>query len=129
MKLFSLPLLVATACALLAGCATPQYKNKTDMLTAAGFRSFNATEPSQVALFKTLPADRLTPVLNHRRIYYVYPDPKADRIYAGTKSEYHAYEKLRARRKLPPDRTDTASMSKAPEWDNWRGLSDGWYTF
>lgn len=127
MRLPTLPLLALAACLSLAGCAT-EYKNKQDMLKAAGFRTFPANGPSQAALFKALPAGKISAVSNHRRTYYIFPDPDVDRIYAGTKGEYRRYEKLRAKRKLP-DEVVVISPAKHPDWNAWPGLSDGWYTF
>jgi hypothetical protein len=128
MKFSPLSLFAATVCLALAGCAT-QYKNKQDMLKASGFRAFAATGPTQVVLFKTLPPGKISAVTNHRRTYYVFPDPEVDRIYAGTRGEYRAYEKLRARRKLPADGLADTSLTKTQDWNAWPGLSDGWYTF
>jgi hypothetical protein len=126
---FSWPtFLIALACAALAGCAI-QYRNKQEMLKASGFRTFSASQPGQVALFKTLPPGKISVVTNHRRAYYVFPDPEVDRIYAGTKGEYRSYEKLRARRKLPAENLGAPELPKAPDWGGWQGLSDGWYSF
>jgi hypothetical protein len=128
MKFHPIPIFVALACLALTGCAA-QYKNKQEMLKASRFRTFAATTPSQVALLKTLPSDRISPVSNHRHTYYVFPDPEMDRIYAGTPQEYRTYQKLRARRKLPADKLDAAAMTGAPDWNKWSGLSNGWYSF
>ncbi len=125
MKFFPLAFYVAAGLAF-SGCAT-EYRTKQDMLKASGFRAFAVMKPAQTALFKTLPPDKISIVTNHRRAYYVFPDPEIDRIYAGTKGEYRAYEKLRARRKLSAEKL--AADTPPLDWNGWQGLSDGWYSF
>lgn len=128
MKVSPFCLLAALAGLALGGCAT-QYKNQPEMLKACGFRAFPAKTTEQVSLFKTLPAGKVTAVRNHKRIYYVFPDPETDRLYAGNIREYRSYVKLRERRKLPVEAIHPTAADTLPDWNGWAGLSDGWYTF
>ncbi len=112
----------------LAGCATGAWK-KEDLLTQAGFRSFTAKKPSELALLKNLPPDRISPVTIKRRTYFVFPDPKNNRLYAGNPSELAAYQKLRARRKLAAEQVETARLDQATDFGAWGALDYGWYSF
>jgi hypothetical protein len=112
------------------GCATND-TSKQNLLTRAGFRPFTATKPEQIALYKTLPPNKVTAVSSHGRTYFLYVDPKSEnRIFAGTKREYAAYVRLRSWKKLETDAAVDGGISQSgSKWDDWDGLNDGWYSF
>ncbi len=115
--------------ALATGCATNDV-SKQNLLTRAGFRVFVATKPKQLALYKTLPPNKITAVTSHGRTYFLYVDPKSEnRIFAGTKKEYAEYVRLRTWKKLEAEQAMGADMGQASKWDDWDGLNDGWYSF
>jgi hypothetical protein len=115
---------------LIAGCANND-TSKQNLLTRAGFRPFVAKKPDQVALYKTLPPNKITAVESHGRTYFLYVDPKSDtRVLAGTKKEYAEYVRLRTWKKLEADAALQGDISQTgSKWDDWDGLNDGWYSF
>jgi hypothetical protein len=115
---------------LAAGCATND-TSKENLLTRAGFRSFVATNPKKIALYRTLTPGKITAVESHGRTYFIFPDPKSEnRIYAGGTKEYAEYVRLRTWKKLETEAALGGDINQpGSKWDDWDGLNDGWYSF
>lgn len=118
--------LVATT--FLFGCATQVWK-KEDLLTKAGFRVFPAKTPEQLALLKNLPPDKISPVTVKRRTYFVFPDPRNNRIYAGNQTELATYQRIRAKRKLTEEKIETKRIEDYTDFGRWGAIDYGWYSF
>lgn len=128
MKRFCELVVSALAVALLFGCATQVWK-KEALLTKAGFRAFTAKTPEQLALLKNLPPDKISPVTVKRRTYFVFPDPKNNRVYAGNQAELTAYQRIRAKRKLTAEQVETKRIEDYTDFGRWGAIDYGWYSF
>ncbi len=123
-----------TAVALLAfatGCANDLHE-KENMAIAAGFKVISPTKPDQVAILKTLPADKVTQVKYKGKTYYVLPDLKNNQAYVGGPQQLQAYKALRAQKQIANENLMAAEMNQAASmnwgaWGAWGGWGPGWY--
>lgn len=93
MKLFAVIALLA----LVASCAdAPASPQQTEsLLSAAGFKTVQASTATQLQHLPTLPQGQVTMVTQTGKNWFVYPDLPRNQIYVGTEKEYQAYLKLR----------------------------------
>src|SRR3982751_5119199 len=99
-------LAAAVAIVLVAGCATQTgYVADVDTdvehtLLASGFRVQNAATAQQRNQVLTLPANRFTEVHQNGTTYYLYPDKRENRLFAGDHWAYMAFRGYVHNRKL-----------------------------
>jgi hypothetical protein len=85
----------------LGGCAgtgettTTTSPQNEQLLTQAGFKTKTVTTPKQQKQVSALPANKVSAVKYHGKIYYVYPGSARDQVYVGSKKQYEAYKQLR----------------------------------
>jgi len=63
------------------------------VLLTSGFNVKSANAPGQRAQIRALPDNQFTMVKQEGKIYYLYPDKKDNRLYAGDQYAYRAYER------------------------------------
>jgi len=92
MKIFAVVALLA----LVAGCAgaPPSTQQTESLLSAAGFKTVQASTATQLQHLPTLPQGQVTMVTQTGKNWFVYPDLPRNQIYVGTEKEYQAYLKL-----------------------------------
>jgi hypothetical protein len=73
--------------------ASPQNEQ---LLTQAGFKTKTVTTSRQRKQVSALPANKVSAVKYHGKIYYVYPGPSHEMVYVGSKKQYEAYKQMRA---------------------------------
>jgi hypothetical protein len=83
-----------SGCASTGNMASNGGKEKQRLLVQAGFQLKNASTQKQQQRLAQLPADRVSPVRYHGRIYYVYPMTASNQVYVGNKAQYKAYLEL-----------------------------------
>jgi hypothetical protein len=119
------PFRIAGAIALLAlaaGCAsTSTTTQKTDMLTAAGFKLVNADTPKKQELLKSLPAGQLSLVTFKGKTFYVQPASTPNQAYVGSPAEYQTYQQLRLAKQMSNDNLMAAQMNQdaMSRWNSW----------
>jgi hypothetical protein len=91
--------------ALIASCANapPSTQQTESLLSAAGFKTVQASTATQLQHLPTLPQGQVTMVTQTGKNWFVYPDLPRNQIYVGTEKEYQAYLKLRG----PGNSSDT----------------------
>jgi hypothetical protein len=82
----------AALIALCAGCAST--RRTEQMLTEAGFKPIVASTDRQAQHLNSLPADKLSVAKVNGKTFYVFPDPKRNRIYVGDAQDYHDYQQI-----------------------------------
>ncbi len=124
---------ILTGVALLAiatGCASTT-SQKTDLLSAAGFKLLPADTPKKQALLATLTPGQLTLITWKGKQFYVQPDVPNNQAYVGTPAEYQAYLQLRLAQQLSNDNLMAAEIDQESmygwgrEWGP--GLYGGFY--
>jgi hypothetical protein len=127
--------LTATALAILAvGCAA-ELQNKENLAVAAGFKVITPSTPSQNALLKKLPKDKVTRITQNGKTYYALPDVKANQVYIGGPKQYRAYQDLRLAKQISNDNLEAAQMNEMASenwgawggWGGWGMTGMGWY--
>ena len=88
---------VVALLALVASCANapPSSQQTEGLLSAAGFKTVQASTATQLQHLPTLPQGQVTMVTQTGKNWFVYPDLPRNQIYVGTEKEYQAYLKLR----------------------------------
>jgi hypothetical protein len=125
MKLSFAPFRIAGAIALLAlatGCAsTSTTTQKTDMLTAAGFKLVNADTPQKQEVLKSLPTGQLSLIKYKGKTFYVQPAATPNQAYVGTPAEYQTYQQLRLAKQMSNDNLMAAQMNQDAmnRWNSW----------
>ena len=77
---------------LAAGCVSDKtVRRKETLLVAVGFRAIPALTPEQRWLMKSLPADKVSAITRHGKVYFVYPDHFRTTLYVGHEAEYLDY--------------------------------------
>ena len=122
MKAFKTLCAVGVAMALGAGCSTTS--ERTNMLSAGGFKTVAANTPPKEEHLKTLPRDKITAVQRNGTMYYTFPDPKNNVLYVGQEEQFQRYQKLRYQKQLADEQLNTAEMYNEGPWGAWGGW--GW---
>jgi hypothetical protein len=102
MKQVLRPFVLLTSCSILvffSGCASTgnplsSAKEKQRLLTQAGFTLKNVSTAKQQQRLAQLPANKVSPVKYHGRIYYVYPMTASNQAYIGNKAQFQTYLQL-----------------------------------
>jgi hypothetical protein len=133
--------IIVLALAVLAvGCASPNLLDKENAAVGAGFKVITPTKPDQIALLQKLPADKVTPINYHGKLYYVLPDLANHQAYVGGPKQYQAYQQFRRKQKnnyeayeAIPDKVTVVEVN-AMDWGGWGGWGPtgdlgepGWY--
>jgi len=133
---YSLNSFIATAAILLfAGCATQMqtgYVTNVDTdveqaLLTNGFKVQNATTAGQRSQVANLPAGRFTEVNQGGQTYYLYPDKRENRLFAGDHWAYSAYLGYIHNRKLREkgafvfelDPSNKPNNKRVEVWHSW----------
>jgi hypothetical protein len=133
MKQLFTPFRVIGAIALLAvaiGCATTSTTQKTDLLTAAGFKLVTADTPKKQELLNTLPKSQLSLITWKGKSFYVQPAASPNQAYVGTPTEYQSYQQLRLAKQMSNEDLIAAEMDSNAmnSWGVWGpGLYGGFY--
>ncbi|MGA2788651.1 MAG: hypothetical protein ABSF60_14105 [Verrucomicrobiota bacterium] len=132
--------LTIIALAVLAvGCAG-NLIDKENVAVKAGFKVITPTKPDQLAIFRKLPADKVTRITYNGKPYYVLPDRPNNQAYVGGPRQYQSYVRLRQVQEKnsknagsPPPDIQVVEVNEADwigwsDWGGWDGLSEpGWY--
>jgi hypothetical protein len=133
--------LTAIALAGLAvGCAG-NLLDKENVAVKAGFKVITPSKPDQQAIFRKLPADKVTRITYDGKPYYVLPDRQNNQAYVGGPKQYQAYVQLRQAQiknsenagAPPSDNIQVVAVNEADwigwsDWGGWDGLAaPGWY--
>jgi hypothetical protein len=129
-------LTVLALAALAAGCAG-HLQDKVNVAVAAGFKVITPSKPDQQDILRKLPADKVTRITYHEKIYYVLPDLKNNQAYVGGPAQYESYQRLRKAQLKNSENVEAAEDAAQGEpidrmnWDEWRGWDGtggpGWY--
>jgi hypothetical protein len=96
---FTYPLLGLTLLALIGVGGTTQSiaavadTEQEQVLVSSGFKARPARTPEQRRQVRELPDNQFTMVKQNGNTYYLYPDKKDNRLYAGDQYAYRAYER------------------------------------
>jgi hypothetical protein len=147
MKPISIAFKVFTIIALAAlavGCASNRnLLNKENAAVGAGFRIITPKTAEHLAMLQKLPADKITRIHYHGKIYYVLPDKANNQAYVGGPKQYKAYVQFRQEQQRnlnhyeaegePIEVVEVNSM----DWGGWSGWAavggvddlraPGWY--
>ncbi len=95
------------------GCASDKaVRQKETLLVAVGFRAIPAITPEQQWLMKSLPADKVSAITRHGKVYFVYPDHLRHTLYVGHEAEYLDYTRRAQGAGLGPNAWESA-------WGDW----------
>jgi hypothetical protein len=120
---YRFPLLVGIVC--LTACSN--LSEKRTLLSAAGFKTFPATTPEQLAKLKSMKQGKITPLFGKKGVVYVFADTPRKAILVGNATEFQAYKKLSAQKKQVDEQLLEAQMNMDnSEWDAWGPYSGGW---
>jgi hypothetical protein len=97
------------------------------VLLSSGFNAKPARTPAQRAQLRALPDNEFTTVKQNGNTYYLYPDKKHNRLYAGDHNAYRAYmnffknKKLRAKgvAVFPINPANKSSNRTIQVWEEW----------
>ena len=124
-----LKILVVGLVALAVGCATNNdLLDRENAAVGAGFKIITPNKPSQEALLRKLPTDRVTLINYGGKSYYVLPDVRHNRAYIGGPKQFQAYQQFRRDQKMnneddvAPSDPDQAAEINSMNWGEW----DGW---
>ncbi len=116
---------------LLAACATQRSEYvQTDMeraLVTSGFRVRTAATAAQRRQIQSLPENQITVVREASGNYYVYPDKRENRLYAGDRWAYRAFKQAAQNNRLRQqgafvwelNPSDKADDRRIEEWHGW----------
>jgi hypothetical protein len=120
---------IGAATLLCAGCAAmerAEVRDRTQMLTAAGFQMRPAATPEQQAQLAALPPHKLVaerlPGKTGTVNGYVYADSEGCKcVYVGDASAYKAYQQLAVEKQLADEREAATEMTDdaAYNWGAW----------
>jgi len=96
--------------AIAAGCASTTTQ-KTDLLSAAGFKLLPADTPKKQELLATLTPNKLTLIVWKGKQYYVQPASN-NQAYVGTPAENQAYLQLRLAQQMSNDNLMAAQLNQ-----------------
>ena len=119
----------ASVLAIAVGCASTT-SQKTDLLSAAGFKLVPADTQKKQELLATLTPGKLTLITWKGKTFYVQP-AGTDQAYVGTPAEYQAYQQLRLAQQMSNNDVMAAELNQESNsgWGNaWGpGLYRGFY--
>ena len=98
------------------------------VLLSSGFRVKPAKTPAQRAQIRELADNQFTMVKENGNTYYLYPDKRENRLYAGDQYAYRAYEKYFKDKQLrkegafvfplhPENKSDNKTIQVWHGWD------------
>lgn len=104
------------------------------VLLSYGFKAKPATTAAQRARLRSMPDDKFTVVKQDGRTFYLYPDKKDGRLYAGDDYAYRAYQGYLKNKNLrekgvfvwevnPSDKSNNKTIQVWHDWtpfDQWR---------
>jgi hypothetical protein len=73
--------------------AAAAYTEQERVLLSSGFKVKSASTAAQRAQVRGLPDNQFTVIKQNGNTYYLYPDKKDNRLYAGDQYAYRAYER------------------------------------
>ena len=125
-------MLIGLDCATASNTADDTQNGK--VLLSYGFKAKPATTAAQRARLRSLPDDQFTVVKQDGRTYYLYPDKKDGRLYAGDDYAYRAYQGYLKNKNLrekgvfvwevnPSDKSNNKTIQVWHDWtpfDQWR---------
>ena len=96
-------------------------------LLTSGFKARTARTEAQRAQLRGLPADRITVVKQDGKTYYLYPDKREQRLFAGDQWAYQAYKGYLKNKHLRKqgafvwelNPTDKGNNRTVQEWHGW----------
>lgn len=108
--------------ALTAGCASNMHE-KENLAISAGFKAITPVKADHIALLKSLPPGKVTPVTYQGKQYYVLPDAANNRAYVGGPKQYQSYQQLRLARQISNENLMAAQLNAATamDWGGWGG--------
>ena len=124
----------AFGCSSAAGAPPPGDTQVEQVLINSGFRVKPASTAAKRAQLRALADNEFTTVKQNGNTYYLYPDKKDNRLYAGDHYAYRAYENFFKNKKLrekgvavweinPGDKSNNRTIQVWEEWspfDQWR---------
>lgn len=110
----------------LIGCAEA-VRQKTDMLSAAGFRIKLADTAEKARELEKLPPNRFTITSTPTgKISYLFPEPEFCKcLYYGDEKAYGAYQRIAQAQRLADKRLMAARMERDISW-RWGVWGPGW---
>src|SRR3974377_46119 len=114
MKQF-IPLLIVSALTALAIGCTSTTEHTEKLLTAAGFKTLQATNTQQGAHLNNLPEGKFITVHRNGTVYYTYPDAPKQVLYVGQQEQYQEYLILRLREQMAGDQLKAVDQQRWAE--------------
>jgi hypothetical protein len=125
-------MLIGLDCATASNTAADTQNGK--VLLSYGFKAKPATTAAQRAQLRSMPDNQFTVVKQDGRTYYLYPDKKDGRLYAGDDYAYRAYQGYLKNKNLrekgvfvwevnPSDKSSNKTIQVWHDWspfDQWR---------
>ena len=110
-----------TAIALVAlaiGCSSTT-EHTENLLTAAGFKTLQATTTQQGAHLNNLPEGKFITVHRNGTVYYTYPDVPKQVLYVGQQEQYQEYLILRLREQMAGTQLKAVDEQAWEVWGPW----------
>lgn len=128
MKRFVAILLAGMLAALTSACvtetSTAAAPEPGPMLLTSGFKAKKATTSAQIEQIRNMPEGGFTVVKQGRETYYLYPDKRAQKLYAGNQyafQEYRRQVKMQRAREQGAVVIDVNPSRGAPVVEIWHG--------
>jgi hypothetical protein len=117
-----------------ANAALPADTQIEQVLLTSGFKARPATSRAQHTQLRALPSNQFTMVKQNGNTYYLYPDTKDGRLYAGDQYAYRSFQNFFKNKRLreqgvfvwevnPADRSSNRTIQIWHDWtpfDQWR---------
>ena len=100
------------------GCSTTT-EHTENLLTAAGFKTLQATNTQQGAHLNNLPEGKFITVHRNGTVYYTYPDAPKQVLYVGQQEQYQRYLILRLREQMAGDQLKALDEQAWEVWGPW----------
>lgn len=106
---------------LATGCAS---QSKVTLLTAAGFRTVVPSTPAQIAQLKSMPQNKVIPVVKKGKTAFLYADAASNVLLIGNQKQYTQFQQYNLKYKIQQDKEATAALNADAnaEWSAWGGL-------
>jgi hypothetical protein len=111
-------LTAAVLLTLAIGC-TSSSEHTESLLTAAGFKTLQATNTQQGAHLNNLPEGKFITVHRNGTVYYTYPDAPKQVLYVGQQQQYQEYLILRLREQMAGDQLKAVDEQPWEVWGTW----------
>lgn len=99
---------------------------KRTELASAGFRTFPATSPAQIAHLASIKSSKVIPLKGPNGVVYVFADHGKKALMVGSPAQYQNYRKIKlAQQRIDEKLLEAQTNLGQADWSAW-GPDSGW---